>query len=222
MNLTNRTNRNAAILLVVLISSAVGMIYILANDDPRQAAAKKPTVTRSKIVATHELARFTLIKKEDLEARKGGGDANEPDVSPFINRYLLVNIKKEGEVKEENLAPEAATRVLDDAVAVSLPASSTNSLGGQLLVGDLVELHAIHSKTNTTPPKDDAAGTTPSPPVDKFELVVLNVLPANKDAGVPAAITFAVPADQRDKFIAAVGGTELFVTRKISVHKRSF
>lgn len=75
-------------------------------------------------------------------------------------------------------------------------------LGGQLRVRDLVDLVAV--------PTRDPAGAK------KFEnLMVLNIIQANKVTNLPAAIVLAVPRVKRDDFASAVVGAELLVTRKI-------
>jgi hypothetical protein len=50
-------------------------------------------------------------------------------------------------------------------------------------------------------------------------VVVLNIVPANKDTNVPGTITLAVPTAQHDAFAAAAGGTQLFITKRIEVHR---
>ena len=137
--------------------------------------------------------------------RKGSSASEEPQVAKSKNRYLLVDVKNGGEVKDENLAPESATDVLKDAIAVSIPASPTTTLGGQLRVGELVEMVAV-------PAKEEA-------PVIKFEkLVVLNNVAPNKEANLPGTITLAVPSTERDNFAQAVGRTQYFLTRRLAVH----
>jgi hypothetical protein len=88
----------------------------------------------------------------------------------------------------------------------------------------MVELFAVHSNNKKGPPNENAAiqnSSNENAAVKKFDrLVVLNILSANKEADGQGAITLAVPTSQRDQFIAAVGGTELLVTRKLAVHKQ--
>lgn len=191
--------------VVLLILAANTVSKLTAVQEPKIADLKKVEPTRSKIVATRDLPAFTLIKEGDVAVRKGSTASEEPQISKLKNRYLLGEVKNGGEVKDDNLAPESATDVLKDAIAVSIPASPTTSLGGQLRVGELVEMVAV-------PSKEEA-------PVIKFEklVVLINVAP-NKEANLPGTITLAVPSTERDNFAKAIGRTQYFLTRKLAVH----
>jgi hypothetical protein len=202
-------------LIVALVISAGVMVGKLVEaKEPKIETLTKAEPTRSKIVAKRELPAFTLLTDKDIELRKGSIDLDQLQVADFTNRYLLTSIKRGGEVKAENLAAAAATEVLNDATAFSIPASSTTALGGQLRAGDVIELFAVHSNGNTAPTKENGA-------VQKFDrLVVLNIVPANKETNTPGAIALAVPTWQHDSLAAAAGGTQLLVTKKIDVQKR--
>ena len=201
-------------LAIIFFIAAGFMVRQLVNaEEEKSTPVKQLEVRRSKIVAKRDLPAFTLLTDKDVEVRQGTGDADLPDVGKLTNRYLFAGVKQGGEVKDENLAPRAATDVLDDATAFSIPASSTTALGGQLRVGDVVQLFAVHANGNTVPAKENGA-------VQRFdEVVVLNIVPASKDTNAPGTITLAVPTAQHDSFAAAAGGTQLFVTKKIEVHR---
>ena len=199
------TKASIAAFAVLLILAANTVSKLTAVQEPTIAKLKKVQPTKSKIVATRDLPAFTLIKESDVELRKGSSASEEPQVAKLKNRYLLVDVKIGGEVKDENLAPESANDVLKDAIAVSIPASPTTTLGGQLRVGELVEMVAV-------PAKEEA-------PIIKFEkLVVLNNVAPNKEANLPGTITLAVPSTERDNFAQAVGRTQYFLTRRLAVH----
>ena len=86
-----------------------------------------------------------------------------------------------------------------DAVAIAIPASVSTTLGGQLRVGDVVDLVAI------------AKGATQ---VKTFERLLVLSTPSGKDKDANA-ITLAIPGAQRDEFALAITGAELLVTRRI-------
>jgi hypothetical protein len=194
---------------------ALVVLFILAGVTSRCVATKEEPVikgkeaepTPNKIVASRDFPAFTLLKEGDLQLRKGTDGSAEPDVSMLMKRYLLVGVKRGGEVKVENVAPAGATEVLDDSIAVNIPASPTTVPGGQLRVGELVAVVAV-------PAKEEA-------PIIKFDkVVVLNTVAANKEANLPGTITLAVPSTQRDDFARAIGRTQYFVTRRVEVHKQ--
>lgn len=211
-----KDNRIALGIIVALVISAGVMVGMLVNAaEPKIEQLTKAEPTRSKIVARRELPAFTLLTDKDIELRKGSIDLDQLQLTNFTNRYVLTSIKRGGEVKDENLAAASATDVLNDATAFSIPASSTTALGGQLRVGDVIELFAVHSSANAAPPTKENGG------VEKFDkLVVLNIVPPNKETNAPGAIALAVPTWQHDSLAAAAGGTQLLVTRKIDVQKR--
>jgi Flp pilus assembly protein CpaB len=197
-----------AVLIVLIILAAVMVTKLATREEPE---IKTPTAlepAKSRIVAKRELQAFTLLKDEDLEARLGSAELGQkaPDVKGLIARYVLVNLKKGAEVKDEMVAPPSATPLLSDAVAISIPVTATTFPGGQLRAGDLVDLVAVRSKESTE--------------VKKFEsLMVLSILQANKDTNLPNAIALAIPSAQRDAFASAVVGAELLLTRRILVGK---
>ena len=187
-------------LAVLVIYGQVMVRRLLATEDP-PVEPPKPPEPKSRIVVTKDLQAFTLLTDGNLESRTGSAPVGQiPTIKDFSERYLLVNLRKGGEVKEENVAPPGAKDLLSDAVTVSIPATPT-LLGGQLRVRDLFDLVAVPTK-----------GGTP----EKFEnLMVLNIIQANKDTNLPNAIVLAVPRTELNRFASAVVGAELLVTRKI-------
>ena len=154
---------------------------------------QEPSVPeRSRVIAKANLQPLTLVNAANLEPRP---DAEHgPDISKLSNRYLLVGVDAGKEVREEMLAPPAATVLLSDAVAVSVPASPTTVVGNQLRMGDLVDVVA-------------AASTG----VKKFENVMV-LVPATKDTSM---IVLAVPSNRRDELASALIGTQLLISRKL-------
>ena len=86
-------------------------------------------------------------------------------------------------------------------------ASITNSLGGQLRIGDTIDLLPVPK----TPPQGTAVQVIPIE-----NLLVLNIPPPNKDAN-SSVITLAVPRTKRPELATAIAGATLVLTRNISV-----
>ena len=179
------------IIILVLVIAELAflvLVYWLATYQ------EPPVPERSRIIAKANLQPLTLVNAANLEPRP---DAEHgPDISKLSNRYLLVGVDEGKEVREEMLAPPAATVLLSDAVAVSVPASPTTVVGNQLRTGDLVDVVAVSSK------------------IDKFEVMVLS--PPTKDSSM---IVLAVPSARRDDFATALVGTQLLISRKIVATK---
>jgi hypothetical protein len=201
------SNRFGPVVFVVLLILAGITARCVATKKEPPIEAKKAEPTPSKIVASRDFPAFTLLKEGDLQVRKGTDGLAEPDVSKLMKRYLLVGVRSGGEVKVENVAAAGATDVLTDAIVVSIPASPITAPGGQLRVGEVVELMAVPAKEDTSVIK-----------VDK--VVVLSTVAPNKEANLPGSITLAVPSTQRDDFAKAIGRTQYFLTRKVEVHKQ--
>ena len=155
-----------------------------------------PVPERSRIVAKVNLQPLTLVNDANLESHSDG--KNPPDIKKLSDRYLLVGVDQGKEVKDEMLAPQDATALLSDAVAVSVLAGPTTVVGNQLRTGDLVDVVAV-----------------PSTPLKKFEKVMV-LSPATKDS---STIVLAVPSARRDEFALALVGTQLLITRKITAIK---
>lgn len=153
---------------------------------------------RSRIVARVNLQPLTLVNETNLEPLSDG--KNPPDIKRLSNRYLLVGVDQGKEVTEQMLAPEAATTLLSDAVAVSVSASATTIVGNQLRTGDLVDV---------------VAATSQGASVKKFEQLMV-LFPATKESNT---IVLAVPSTQRDAFASALVGTQLLISRKIAAMK---
>ena len=157
---------------------------------------QEPSVPeRSRVVANANLQPLTLVNTANLEPRSP--DKNLPDITKLSERYLLVSVDKDKEVRDEMLAPQAASALLSDAVAVSVPASPTTVVGNQLRTGDLVDVVA--------------APLVPSAVVRKFENLMV-LLPATATS---STIVLAVPSAQRDDFASALVNTQLLISRKI-------
>lgn len=191
------TFAGAVFIALVLIGIAISWQLMTRLEPKPQDPAD------SRVVATQDLPGLTLLTSNHLEVHAVTGQ-NTPKIEDFIDRYLLVEVKKGGEVKDEMLAVREATPVLSDATLVSITASATTSLGGQLSVGELVDLVAIPSLPGTTG--------------KKFEkLVVLSSTQPTKDGTSPATIMLAVPSVKFDEFASAIAGSQLLISRKIVV-----
>jgi Flp pilus assembly protein CpaB len=198
----------AGVLVLVFLIAIGGWMFWKLTTREEPPIEIPPLIEPAKIVAKREMPAFTLLTIEDLDPRPSSPELGQPapKVDGLIGRYLLVAVKEGGEVKDEMVAPESATKLLSDAVAVSIPTTATTFVGGQLRAGDLVDVIAVPSQG--------------SPAGKKFEsLLVLNIVQANKDTGLPNAINLAVSSDQRDEFASAVAGGDVLVTRKIALPK---
>jgi len=184
---------------VVPILAVCGLVVMLWMLKTYQ----EPTMPeRSRIVAKVNLQPLTLVNDKNLEPRSDG--RNTPDIKRLSDRYLLVSVDQGKEVRDEMLAPQAATTLLSDAVAVSVPASATTVVGNQLRTGDLVDVVAP-----ALIPKEETG-------VKKFESLMV-LLPVTKDS---STIVLAVPSAQRDDFASALVGTQLLISRKIVTIKQ--
>jgi len=205
------SSRVPIIVLAVLIISAGVMVGLLVTAaEPTRENEQKAQFPHGVIVAKRDLPAYTLLTSNDVEVRQGL-NRETPDVNKLTNHYLATSIKQGAEVKEQNLASASATEVLKDATAISISAPSTNFLGGQLRAGEIVGLTAV---TKNVASAEKTPATTCEP------LLVLNVVPPNKDTSTPGSITFAVPNTQRANFLAALANTDLLVTRTIAVQKQ--
>lgn len=213
------TTFTIAVVVVILLVFTGGLLLLkllrLPLVDPKPETAK-PAPTQTQVVAKRDLEAYVQLKPDDLELRKGNDPSAEaaqkaPTIEEFSKRYLMAPIISGEEVKREMVAPSEATSLLDNAVAVSLPATPGSTLGGQLRVGELVDVVAVH---NSSSPAD-------SDPIksSSFEkLLVLNIETKQADEKTPkepVSITLALPANRRDEFAAAVANATVTVTRKI-------
>lgn len=149
-------------------------------------------------VAKTNLQPLTLVNAANLEPHP---DPKSPlDITKLSDRYLLVGVDKDKEVRDEMLAPQAATALLSDAMAVSIAAGPTTVVGNQLRAGDLVDVVAA-------PLLPVAAGDCKR----KFE----NLMVLTPATATNSTVVLAVPSAQRDCFAAALVGTQLLVSRKI-------
>jgi Flp pilus assembly protein CpaB len=150
------TPRSAVIALIVflgLIVTAGVMVGILVNSKPVEAIKAAPVVLSStRIVASKDLEAYTLLNKDHLIVLRGKDDSSDDALNELLGRYLLTKATLGTEIKPDMLAPAEAKALLDNSVAVTIPATDTSSLGGQLRVGDMVDLLLIadpnHSAAN--------------------------------------------------------------------------
>ena len=157
---------------------------------------QEPSVSEtSRFIARANLQPLTLVNAANLEPRPD--EKRAPDIKKLSDRYLLVSVDKGKEVRDEMLAPQVATALLSDAVAVSVPAGPTTVVGNQLRTGDLVDVVAA--------PLVASAG------VKKFENLMV-LLPPTATSNT---IVLAVPSAQRDNFATALVSTQLLISRKI-------
>lgn len=160
---------------------------------------QEPSVPEtSRFVAAANLQPLTLVNEKNLQPRSDG--KSTPNIEPLRGRYLLVSVDEGKEVRDEMLAPQAATALLSDAAAVSVPATATTVVGNQLRMGDLVDVVAA-------PLLPVAAGECKK----KFENLMV-LIPATATS---SSIVLAVPSTERDCFATALVGTQLLVSRKI-------
>jgi len=163
----------------------------------------------SRVVTKRDLQAFTLLTAADLEMR-GSPEKATTQISDLTDNYLLVAQKKGAEINREIVVSRQGKDWLGDAVAIAIPASTTNSLGGQLRVGDTIDLLTV-SKTTT----QGAASQ-----VTTFDnLLVLSIPPPNKDPN-SSAITLAVPRTKRNDLATAVTGATLVVSRNVGPSNR--
>ena len=191
--------------LLILIGIG-GFTFRKLWSAPEPVVEKPVEPTLSQLVATRELKSFTKLTKDDLILSSGTADPSAPTVAELEGRYLLVKVNLGDEVKREMVAPREATSLLGDAVLVGVQPTSLTTIGGQLQVGDMVDVVPI--------------GTHQSP--QPFEnVLVLNVVndakAGDKGSGIPVGITLAIPSGSRAKFAAAAANGGILVTRKILV-----
>ena len=128
-----KTIKVGAIVLVGLIALGGWMLWKLTTREEPPINTPTP-LEPAKIVAKREMPPFTLLTSEDLDPRPSSPELGQaaPKVDELTGRYLLVTVKKGAEVKNEMVAPETATTLFSDAVAVSIPLTATTFVGGQL------------------------------------------------------------------------------------------
>jgi len=210
------------VLLAILVAVCVGaVVVLLRRSKPIETDEQKSNTEMSRVVTKQTLQAFTLLTGTELEERKGVDDPSEgpaPKIEELKGRYLLIALKRRGEVKPEMVAPKEATAsitaALLEAVAVAIPATASNTLGGSLQTGDIVDLLVA-------PPRDGSrsAAEIASEP-KKFEnLLVIGIGPkadektADRD-GASRAITFALKKDQLRDFALSLPSGTLIVIRK--------
>lgn len=159
-----------------------------------------------KFFAKRDLPAFTLLTGDELEMR-GSKELAKIQISDLTDHYLLVAVMKDAEVNREVVVSRQGREWLSDAVTIAIPASITNSLGGQLRIGDTIDLLPV--------PKT-ATPVTATQVIPLDNLLVVSVPPPNKDAN-SSAITLAVPRSKRNDLAIAVSGGTLVLTRSISV-----
>ena len=210
--MANRYRTDLLKFALPLVLAAFGVYFfwgLWSTTEPPVEQEVEPT--QSRVITKRELQAFSLLKKADLQVDVGTAEATSssaPTVEELEERYLLVKVKRGGEVKREMVAPREATSLLRDAVAVGIQPTSATSIGGRLQVGDMVDVVATGIKDRETP-------------VMTFDnLMVLNVVTeaktGDKASGIPVGITLAIPRGRRDEFAAATAGGAFVVTRRIS------
>lgn len=214
----------ARVLLAVLVCAGVVMaLLLLKRVKPVTPGEQEKAAEKSRVIARKELQAFTLLTENHLEAREGTVDALEgppPTIEELQGRYLLVKVGRRKEITREMVAPAGATpsitKALAGAVAVAIPATASNSLGGSLQTGDFIDLLVATDAGNSRPPGAPVVG------VMKFEnLLVLNVPPrsealkADKEAP-PGAVTLALSAERLNEFALALAGGTLVISRHLN------
>lgn len=201
------------VVVLGLIVTAGVMVGILVKSEP-VAAIKAPTIVPSttRIVSSQDLEAYTLLTEGHLIVLQGKDDTSDEKKKELVGRYLLTKVTLGAEIKPDMLAPAEPKGLLDNSVAVTIPATATTSLGDQLRVGDMVDLFLVHDNQSPTNQPDQ------SKPL--FEnLLVLN-LPIkkvdDKSPAQPPAITLALPTNKRNEFLRALPGATIVLTRKVS------
>jgi Flp pilus assembly protein CpaB len=192
-------------LTVLVITGGVLVHKLVTGEEPGITVPPPPESLKNRIVSQRELPSFTLIKGEDLELRlaSSGLDKSTPNLQALTGRYLLTGVKRGAEVTDQMVAPREATPLLADAVAFSIPITSTTFPGGPLRPGDLVDAIAARRGATTE--------------VKRFEnVIVLSIVQPTKDSALPNAIILAIPRTRRDD-LASAASAEWMLTRKIVV-----
>jgi Flp pilus assembly protein CpaB len=197
-------------LVPLLVLIGIGWFTLWKLWSAAEPTVQKPVEpTPIQLVATRELESFTKLKRADLKLSSGTPESagpSVPTVEELEGRYLLVKVDDGGEVKREMVAPREASPLLSDAVAVGIQPTSITSIGGQLQVGDIVDV--VPSGTNQSR----------EPFENVMVLKVVNDAKAgDKGSGIPVGITLAIPRASRDRFAAAAANAGIVVTRKILV-----
>jgi hypothetical protein len=78
---------------------------------------------------------------------RGSPEPETPKISDLTGKYLLVALKKGAELNREMVVSPQGREWLGDAVTIAIPASITNSLGGQLRIGDTIDLLSVPKTT---------------------------------------------------------------------------
>jgi hypothetical protein len=231
------------VLFVILLLGLLAFAYFVLQSLINAPELIEPAKT--KVVARSNLAALTLLTDSNVTTAPG---TEKPPVNTIEmvkeleNRYLLVDVKKDAEIKSEMAAPKEATEFLGSAVAVALPATAITTLGGQIKAGDMVELMAVQKKKEgesiapTTPASKPQGDSTiqadsliklqanPKTHADLltnplvFEGMVLSLGARNGKSGEkdaePGAVILAVPAKRRYEFAFAVADATLLVTHR--------
>ena len=199
----------ASVVFLGLVVIAVLMVRTLVNSEQVEAMKTAPLVpSTTRILSSKDLETFTRLTNEDLIVLPGKDDpTGDKKLAALRDRYLLTNVTSGTEIKSDMLVPTEPKGLLDNSIAVSIPATATSTLGGQLRVGDVIDLLLIPGNQSAKP--------------EPFEnLLVLNISLKkvdDKSPAEPAAITLALPTDKRDKFVPALPNAAIVITRKISV-----
>jgi hypothetical protein len=197
------------LLFVLLIVWAVRMVRTLVNSEP-VTVMKAPTMqTRTKIVSTLELEAYTLLTDQHLTVIQGTNDPEDIKAKDgFRGRYLLTKVIAGTEIKPDMLAPFEANTLLGNSVMVTIPATPTSSLGGQLRVGDMIELLLVPATRSAESKNEPLEALVLNVPVQKAD---------DKNPTGPGGITLALATDKREKFASALPGSTIVITRKVPV-----
>lgn len=200
------------VLVLLLVFGGWMIVELLKNN------LSPPPVDQT-VAARHDLSAYQLLGETDLSVGMGktddqtttsksisGSDASLID--KFKGRYLLAAVKKGEAVTDELVAPSSLTTTLGQSFVTAIAASSLMTIGGQLHVGDKVDLIAVPARQ---------MGQATSTPVSYEDLLVLGV-PVNgeaKPAGDSSVIVLAISQDKREGFAASMPGATLLLTKKI-------
>lgn len=215
IELTGKLAVAAPVVLAALIVTAAVMITMLVNSDRVDAMKTAPVVpSTTRILSSKDLDPFTLLTETHVLVLQGQNDKSDARLKQLLGRYLLTKVPAGTEIKPDMVAPAEANALLANCVAVTIPATATSSLGGQLRVGDLVDLLLIPAKPSAANQPDQ------SKPLPFENLLVLNLSSKKVDEKSPAeltAITLALQTDKRDDFASALPGATIVLTHKVFV-----
>lgn len=211
----------STLLVLILLGAGVWMLIELLKTGSSSKRVEQP------ITASRDLPAYHLLDESELTAgmEKNDGQSATSNASPdpkaltvnnLKGRYLLTSVKAGQVVTDEMVAPAGLTANLSESFVTAITATSATTLGGQLRVGDRVDLIVVPAKQTTN------QNAETSPKTVAFEdLIVLKVHVSSegKPADDQAVIVLAIPLSKREDFAATTVGANLVLTQKVKASK---